>query len=191
MALTDSKIALVDLSTLPRSGMKGSHLPKWIDSNDYGVGEDSNRAYEQRDGVLIARLSPGELLLLSSPTNPSISALTTAPNANYRCYPVRRQDSHYWFSLTGACCPEMFAKLCAVDLSLDAFDNHSVAQTPVAKTSAIILRHDIKDMLCYYLLGDSSTMLYMWTCLVDAMKEFDGQALDLRALGDLAGPTGD
>ncbi len=191
MALTDSKIALVDLSTLPRSGMKGSHLPKWIDSNDYGVGEDSNRAYEQRDGVLIARLSPGELLLLSSPTNPSISALTTAPNANYRCYPVRRQDSHYWFSLTGARCPEMFAKLCAVDLSPDAFDNHSVAQTSVAKTSAIILRHDIKDMLCYYLLGDSSTMLYMWTCLVDAMKEFDGQTLGLRALGDLARPTVD
>ncbi len=191
MASTDSKIALVDLSTLPRSGMKGSHLPKWIDSNDYGVGEDSNRAYEQRDGVLIARLSPGELLLLSSPTNPSTNELTTEPNANYRCYPVRRQDSHYWFSLTGARCPEMFAKLCAVDLSPDAFDNHSVAQTSVAKTSAIILRHDIKDILCYYLLGDSSTMLYMWTCLVDAMKEFDGQVLGLRALGDLAGPTGD
>ena len=191
MALTDSKIALVDLSTLARSGMKGSHLRKWINSNDYAVGEDSNRAYEQRDGVLIARLSPGELLLLSSPASPSISALTSVPDANYRCYPVRRQDSHYWFSLTGPRCPEMFAKLCAVDLSPDVFDNHSVAQTSVAKTSAIILRHDSKDMLCYYLLADSSTMLYMWTCLVDAMKEFDGQVLCLRASGDLAGPSGE
>ena len=179
MALTDSKIALVDLSTLARAGMKGSHLQKWIDANDYAVGEDSNRAYEQRDGVLIARLSPGELLLLSSPASPSISALTSVPDANYRCYPVRRQDSHYWFSLTGPCCPEMFAKLCAVDLSPDVFDNHSVAQTSVAKTSAIILRHDSKDMQCHYLLGDSSTTLYMWACLVDAMKEFDGQVLGL------------
>ncbi|MCH7637635.1 MAG: sarcosine oxidase [Proteobacteria bacterium] len=179
MALTDSKIALVDLSTLARSGIKGSQLRKWIDSNNYAVGEDSNHAYEQRDGVLIARLSPGELLLLSSPASPSISALTSVPDANYRCYPVRRHDSHYWFSLTGPRCPEMFAKLCAVDLSPDVFDNLSVAQTSVAKTSAIILRHDSKDMLCYYLLGDSSTMLYMWTCLVDAMKEFDGQVLNL------------
>jgi len=73
----------------------------------------------------------------------------------------------------------MFAKLCAVDLSPDVFDYHAVAQTSVAKTSAIILRHDSKDMLCYYLLGDSSTMLYMLTCLVDAMKEFDGQVLSL------------
>ena len=191
MALTDSKIALVDLSTLARSGMKGSHLRKWIDSNDYAVGEDSNRAYEQRDGVLIARLSPGELLLLSSPASPSISALTSVPDANYRCYPVHRQDSHYWFSLTGPRCPEMFVKLCAVDLSPDAFENHSVAQTSVAKTSAIILRHDNNDMLYYYLLGDSSTMLYMWTCLVDAMKEFDGRVLSLRTSGELAGLSGE
>jgi len=129
--------------------------------------------------VLIARLSPGELLLLSSPASPSVSALTSVPDANYRCYPVRRQDSHYWFSLTGPRCPEMFAKLCAVDLSPDVFDNHSVAQTSVAKSSAIILRHDSKELLCYYLLGDSSTRLYMRACLIDAMKEFDGQVLCL------------
>ena len=179
MALSDSKIALVDLSTLARSGIKGSHLRKWIESNDYAVGEDSNRAYEQRDGVLIARLSPGELLLLSRPASPSSSALTSVPDTNYRCYPVRRQDSHYWFSLTGPCCPEMFAKLCAVDLSPDVFDKHSVAQTSVAKTSAIILRHDSKELLRYYLLADSSTRLYMWTCLIDAMEEFDGRVLSL------------
>ena len=107
-----------------------------------------------------------------------MSVLPELSDANYQCYPVRRQDSHYWFSLTGERCPEMFAKLCAVDLSADTFDNLGVAQTSVARTSAIILRHDTENMLRYYLLGDSSTMLYMWTCLVDAMDEFNGQVVE-------------
>ncbi len=174
MQLSDSEIALVDLSARSRSGMKGSHLTKWLESNDYRVGADSNRAYEQRDGVLIARLSPGELLLLSASGSSSIGVLADEPFANYQCYSLRRQDSHYWFSLTGARGPEMLAKICAIDLAAEAFRNHSVAQTSVAKTSVIILRHDIDDRLCYYLLGDSSTMRYMWACLIDAKKEFDG-----------------
>ena len=177
MTSNDSKIALADLSALPRSGMKGRQIASWIESKNYRVGEDSNRAYEQHDGVLIARLSPGELMLLSNATNPSADLMSHSFDANYLCYPVRRQDSHYWFSLSGARGPDMLAKLCAVDLSKDAFDNHSVAQTSVATTSTIILRHDTQDVQSYYLLGDRSTMHYMWACLVDAMGEFDGQIL--------------
>ena len=74
MQLSDSEIALVDLSARSRSGMKGSHLTQWLDSNGYRVGADSNRAYEQPDGILIARLSPGELLLLSDSSRSSVSS---------------------------------------------------------------------------------------------------------------------
>ena len=56
---------------------------------------------------------------------------------------------------------------------------------PVARTSAVIVRHDIEDVLGYYLLGDSSTILYMWTCLVDAMKGFDGRIPALPASNNL------
>jgi len=182
---TDSGLALIDLSALPRAGIKGKGLSQWIESKSYGAGEESNRAYAQRDGVLIARLSPGELMVLANPADPSMDAMTYSLEATYNCYPVRRQDSHYWFGLTGVRCPAMFAKLCGVDLSPDIFANGTVAQTSVARTSAVIVRHDIEDVLCYYLLGDSSTILYMWTCLVDAMKEFEGQILTLPASDDL------
>jgi len=177
-----SLLSLIDLSPFPRAGIKGSGLSQWIESKPYDVGTESNRAYVQRDGVLIARLSPGELMLLSDTADPSTDKLTSPPNATYQCYPVSRQDSHYWFAVTGAHSPAMFAKLCGVDLSPNNFADLSIAQTSVARTSAIIVRHDIKDMLCYYLLGDSSTILYMWTCVVDAMNEFDGRMLGLRAL---------
>ncbi len=85
----------------------------------------------------------------------------------------------------------MLAKLCGVDLSPDTFADYSVAQTSVARTGAVIVRHDIEGTLCYYLLGESSTILYMWTCLIDVMTEFDGQILGLRALDNLRGASSD
>ncbi len=85
----------------------------------------------------------------------------------------------------------MLAKLCGVDLSPDTFADYSVAQTSVARTGAVIVRHDIKGTLWYYLLGESSSSLYMWTCLIDVMNEYDGQILGLRALEDLTGASSD
>ncbi len=181
-----SALSLIDLSQLPRAGIKGKALSPWIKSQRYEIGAASNCAYAQHDGVLIARLSPAELMLLSNPLDPSLGAMTDLRTSTYRCYAVRRQDSHYWFALTGASSPALFAKLCGVDLSPDYFADHAVAQTSVARTSAVIVRHDINGTLCYYLLGDSSTVLYMWTCLTDAMREFDGQVAGVRALEDLA-----
>ena len=184
-----SALSLIDLSQLPRTGIKGKRLSPWIKSQRYEIGATSNRAYAQHDGVLIARLSPTELMLLSNPLDPSPGAMLDLRESTYRCYAVRRQDSHYWFALTGARSPATFAKLCSLDLSPDYFADHAVAQTSVARTSAVIVRHDINGTLCYYLLGDSSTILYMWTCLTDAMCEFDGQVLGMRALEDLAAPA--
>ncbi len=178
MHQSSSELTLTDLSSLPRAGMKGKDLSHWVKSQDYEVGAESNCSYLQDDGVLVARLSPGELLLLSNPADPKTDATTNSPEATYTCYPVHRQDSHYWFAIKGARAPEMFAKLCAVNLSPEIFANRSVAQTSVARTSAVIVRHDIEDELCYYLLGDSSTVLYMRNCLIDAMSEFNGQCLD-------------
>ncbi len=186
-----SNLSFIDLSPLPRAGIRGKDLSQWTNSKNYVVGTQSNYAYAQHDGVLIARLSPGELMLLANPADPSVIISANSIAATHQCYPVRRQDSHYWFALTGDCSPLMFAKLCGVDLSPDVFVNHSTAQTSVARTSAVIVRHDINEVLCYYLLGDSSTILYMWTCILDAVSEFNGQVLGLRAMHSLTGPTGE
>lgn len=183
-SMLSSKLSLIDLSPLPRGGIKGHDLTRWIESTSYEIGEDSNRAYAQRGGLLIARLSAGELMLLSNPADASTEAMMYSLEASYSCYPVRRQDSHYWFALTGSSSPAMFAKLCGVDLSPDVFPDCSVAQTSVARTSAIIVRHDIEHALRYYLLGDSSTVLYMRGCLIDAMKEYDGEVTDLQTMNN-------
>ena len=172
---SNTELSLLDLTEVPRAGVKGKDLSPWIESNAMTIGDESNRAYLQSDGSLIVRLSPGELLLLADPSNLSDPLIENGLDSSYKCYPVRRRDSHYWFSLCGERCSEMFAKLCAVDLSAHSFANHTVAQTSVARSSVIIVRHDAGDLIRYYLLGDSSMTQYIVSCLNDAMAEFSAE----------------
>ena len=172
---SNTRLSLLDLTEIPRAGVKGKDLSPWIASNAITISDESNRAYLQSDGSLIVRLSPGELLLLADPSNPSDPMAEYELDPSYTCYPVRRRDSHYWFALSGERCPELFAKLCAVDLSAHSFANHSVAQTSVARSSAIIVRHDAGDLNRYYLLGDSSMTHYILSCLNDAMAEYSSE----------------
>lgn len=50
------------------------------------------------------------------------------------------------------------------------FQGDDVAQTPVARLNAIVIRQDDR----YHLLADSAFTEYLWSCLIDAMAEFKG-----------------
>jgi len=177
-----NRLALLDLSPLPRFGLKGLNTSTWLASHDFRVAETPNWAYPQDDGCLVARLSQRELLFLCDPAHPSMSADHPYFTPGRDCYTIRRQDTHYWFALSGAMAPPMLAKLCGVNFAAPAFANHRVAQTQVAGTSAIVVRHDMRERLAYYLLGDSACCTFMWNCLVDAMQEYDGRMLGVLAL---------
>src|SRR5262249_50805091 len=73
-------------------------------------------------------------------------------------------------------------KLCGVDLSPDRFADGAIAQTSVARLSAIVIRHDVADMLAFFLLAETASAEYLWDCLDDAMKEFEGRVEDADAI---------
>jgi len=169
---TSSRLTLQDFTALPRFGLKGINTQTWLNAHNYCVGDDSNRAYPQDDGCLAARLSPRELLFLCDPERPVLSVDHDYFTPGRDCYTIRRQDSHYWFAITGKKAPSMLAKLCGVNFDPNVFHNHRVAQTQVARTSVIVLRNDIQKALCYYLLGDNSYFTYTQDCLMDAVHEY-------------------
>jgi sarcosine oxidase, subunit gamma len=103
-----------------------------------------------------------------------------------RTYPLLRRDSHAWLVLGGAKAADMMAKICAVDLRPHKFTNLSIAQTSVAKMSAIVTRADIGATPAFHLLADSASALYFWGCLMDAAHEFGGQIVGLTALQELS-----
>lgn len=192
------RLGIADLSVLPHGGFKGKGTVEWLTAQGLAIGPDSNKAYAQAGGELAARLAPTEIFLLDSLAGSG--ALLQRLNAAWQWaanaprpqqgYPMLRQDSHAWFMVTGACVPEMFAKMCGVDLRRDRFAEGAIAQTSMAKMSAIVIRADRKAKEgrvnpAYHVLADIASAEYLWSCLMDAAAEFDGKPVGLQALQDL------
>ncbi len=186
-------LALCDLSPLPRAGYKGRDTRAWLGARGIRVPEEDNRALRQDDGWLAARLAPGEVLLLAGldgdPATADRLAADWSPDPDPGTYPVPRTDTNCWFAITGRHGAEMMAKLCGVDLRPHKFPDGAIAQTSVARLNAIVLRADLGATVAYHLLTDSASASYMWSCVIDAMAEYDGAIVGLAALRSLAGRT--
>jgi sarcosine oxidase, subunit gamma len=189
------RLALADLSVLPRTGFKGTGTVEWLTNQRLLIGPDSNRAYPQAGGELAARLAPTEIFLLDSlaGTGELVRRLNGAwswGNETPRTligYPMPRAESHAWFTIAGEQAPAMFAKICGVDLRLHRFAVGSIAQTSLAKMSAIVIRVDLGGVPAFHVLADSASAEYLWSCLRDAMTEFVGAPVGWAAIRHLAG----
>jgi sarcosine oxidase subunit gamma len=177
------------LSVLPRWGLKSRDAFSWLAGHGATTPSADNTAKLQRDGSLVARLSPGEALILSPPVHGRSSlaeAIEKLPaEGQGACYPAPRWDSHCWFVVVGPDAPRMFAKLCGVDLAPDQFPNLCIAQTSVARLSAVVIRNDIGESVAFSVLAESASAEYFWDCLIDAMTEFAGAIFGAEALGEL------
>ena len=181
----DAGLGLADLSPLVRWGVKGADAVAWLRREGWRVPDTNNRAERMNDGAVVARLAEGEALLLDNPATSSarLGGLMEA-ELPAKCYAVPRADSHLWFRLSGTMGPDCLAKLCGVDLRLHRFVDLTVAQTSLARLSAVIVRDDRSGGPAFHILADSASALYLWDCLTDAMAEFDGRLL---GLDDLSG----
>jgi sarcosine oxidase subunit gamma len=189
------RMGIADLSVLPRTGFKGTGTVDWLTAQGLTIGDDSNMAYRQQGGELAARLAPTEIFLLDSlaATGGLIGTLNAAWNWGTEKprkligYPMPRQDSHAWFMVTGSSAPEMFAKICGIDLRSHKFAQGRVAQTSLAKMSGIVIRADLGPVPAFHLLADIASAEYLWGAVLDAMAEFGGAPVGLTALRALAG----
>lgn len=192
---TAARLGLADLSPLPRVGFKGAGTIEWLAGQGVVAPDESNRAVWQPNGLLAARLAPSEMLLLSGLDRAAarIGELEAAwraegvPPAGPRGYPVPRQQSHFWFLVSGAQTSEMFAKICGVDLRPGKFPVGQIAQTSIARMNGVIIRDVLGDTLAYHVLGDSASAAFLWGCLLDAMAEYEGAPVGHAALKGLAG----
>jgi sarcosine oxidase subunit gamma len=184
------RMAIADLSVLPRTGFKGAGTVEWLQGQGLVIGPDSNMAYRQDGGALAARLAPSEIFLIDGLEGAGtlIEKLNGAWNWGTERprrligYPMPRQDSHAWFMITGQAAPEMFAKICGVDLRPHKFLPGWIAQTSLAKMSGIVIRDDRGAIPGFHLLADVASAEYLWGAVLDAMSEFGGAPVGLQAL---------
>jgi sarcosine oxidase subunit gamma len=188
-ALKAQQLGLVDLTPIARTGFKGKQAVSWAKSQGLIVGEKNNQAYLQDNGALVARLADTEILILnnihSKKNQCSPLEEEYEKNKPTKCYSVPRNNSSAWFMITGKFSSDLFAKICGIDLRLKSFPNHSIAQTSIARINGIIIRNDINNTAAFYLLFDSASTDYMWSCLKDAFVEFNGSPVGGSALSKL------
>jgi sarcosine oxidase subunit gamma len=167
-------VLLSDLSREPRAGLKGSAATERL--RELGaVIPALNAAELQTDGSLLLRLGANEYVALRA--TGLFERLTAfamgSDNAPGLC-PVPRFAGNAWFSLEGEPLDELFAKLCSVDLRARHFADRRVAQTIVARTSAVLVREDLEGRTRFHVLVDTATAPYLWDVLRDAMTEYGG-----------------
>ena len=184
-----ARLGLADLSLLPRTGFKGLKVIPALEAKGTEL-TVPNQAVRQADAGLAAVLAMTEVLILAplSGDDGQIRMLERGWSLDQAdgCYLAPRQDSHFWFALTGAKASAMFAKLCGVDLRLDRFPDLHIAQTSIARSNGIVIRADLGALPAFHLLGDSASAEYMWDCLLDAMSEFGGRPVGLEVLQEAA-----
>ena len=180
------RMAIADLSPLPRVGFKGREAIAWARNQGVQVTDANNQATAQPDGSLVARLADTEVVILSDAAGNSDLAARLAQAWEQarppRCFLVPRRHGSAWFRVTGAHSGEMFAKICGVDMRLDRFPNGTIAQTSMARMTAIGIREDIGATPAFHLVFDSASADYLWACLKDAIAEFEGAPVGHAAL---------
>ena len=189
------KLALADLSPLPRTGYKGAGAPQWLRAQGLSLPDKPNKAVRQDSGALVAALSWEEHLILGrlDTDNDDFAVLDQSWSLDKapRCYVLPRRDSHCWFALTGRHVSATLAKLCGVDMRLSKFADGSIAQTSLARINIVVIRNDLGTTPTFYLLADSASADYLWPCLIDAMNEFGGVPVGLAALRALLAEQSD
>ena len=175
--------ALLDLSELMRTGLRGAATERLLAHENLPFPERPNKMSLSEDGTMVARLGSTECWVLEPPLNLStdMEALDIRLQNEPDCYPLYCQHSHAWFALTGSHLPELMAKICGVDLRSEAFPEGAVVQTSVARVSAIIIHHSLNGIPVFSILSDSSSAEYFWHALLDAMAEYQGRTVGLDA----------
>lgn len=182
-------LGLADLSPLRRVGFKGPGAADWLVAQGLTVPE-VNRCAAQADGARLFRLGANDLMITTdlgaTATLPDkLSAAWAAlenPPQSPRGFPMPRQEGFCWFVLTGRHAAAAMAKVCGVDLRPHRFPVGAIAQTSVARLSAVAARDDINGTLAFQLFADSASAEYWWDCILDAMQEFGGRPVGTEAL---------
>ena len=177
-----ASLLLCDLSPLTRIGVKGQGIDSLLRRSALVAPKATNESVVQKDDSLCVRLAEGEVLLLSALDSAgtrdfvrlrqNLEGNTRTIQKERNTFPVSYQDSLCWLALAGDGASDLLATMCAVDLRDGIFAHGGLAQTSLARLSALVLRDPArrKGVPLFHLLADSASSLYLWDCLLDAMS---------------------
>ncbi len=178
------RLGLVDLSPLPRTGVKGPRAWSWLREQGWPVPERNNASLTTADGDHVLRLSDREALVAANPGGASVAITrleATIPGDGVWHAP--RRDSHCAFLLRGDDAVACLAKVCGIDFRPRHFPEGTIAQTSVARLNSVVCRIPGGDTPSFLILADTASAIWFWDNLLDAMDEFGGAPLGVDEIG--------
>ena len=174
-----AKGGLIDLSLIPRCGVRGPGAAAWLAQQGLPHPSQANRSESNELGQYVLRLGLTEHWVLANPLQPKDYAFEIS---GPRCHPTYCEDSRAWFAITGDHRAQVMAKLCGVDLRREAFEPGAVVQTSLARVNVVVAHQLVNGHEVFSIFSDSASAEYLWTALLDAIDEFGGAWMSVETL---------
>lgn len=87
--------------------------------------------------------------------------------------------------LIGPGSTELLNRLCGLDFHDNQFSNGQAKQSSLAKTTQLIIRHDLNNIPAYALIGGRSLAGYLWQTIFEAGEDFGLQPIGQKAFEKL------
>ena len=149
---------------------------------------DSLKVHEGRDGIYRLR---NDLFFISTLPGGEVRTqrkLTTTLKTSEQFVTVTDiTHGRAEIRVIGPHSQELLSKVCGLDFQPSAFPNETAKQSSLAKTTQLIIRHDIGESSAFSIIGAQSLGPYVWDTLMEAGREFGIVPIGrtaLAALGD-------
>ena len=142
---------------------------------------------EGRGGIYRLR---NDLFFISTPPGREVRTqkrLTTASAASEQFVTITEvTHGRAEIRVIGPHSQELLSKVCGLDFHPSVFPNDTAKQSSLAKTTQLIIRHDVGELSAFAIIGAQSLGSYVWDTLMEAGREFGVVPIGGAALAALA-----
>ncbi|MCP4422217.1 MAG: aminomethyl transferase family protein [Chloroflexi bacterium] len=182
-AVSRTHVTLSDQSHNGRIRIEGQTAGAMLRADELAIGESKAVAYGHlyrlRRDLFFVRTAAGDVgetavnLSQQASDSPELITVTNITHGN----------AELW--LVGPKSAELLSRLCGLNFDDSQFSDGVAKQSSVAKTTQIIIRHDLEGLPVYALIGGRSLAAYLWQTIMQAGQDLGIQPIGFAALGQL------
>jgi heterotetrameric sarcosine oxidase gamma subunit len=178
-----SSVALCDQSHNGKIRVEGAAAGAMLQADELAIGETQAVAYGQ-----LYRLRRDLFFVSTAAENVTETAVSLTQQANdspdlITVTDVTHGNAELW--LIGPRSAELLSRLCGLDFHDSQFPNDIAKQSSVAKTTQLIIRHDLGELPAYTLIGARSLAAYFWKIIMEAGRDLGIQPVGTAAVKEL------
>ena len=168
-----TQLEIVDLSFIPRFGVKGAGAEAWLATQSIAVPDFPNSWCFLSKGGIIARLGTNEFLIEDRTIAPQLITACKSPPA--KVYPVLRQDLA--IALIGTKVNELLLQTCNFNFQSLSITENPVILTSMAGVNVTVIPEVLQEQPFYRIWCDCTFGAYLWETLNVIASELNGGAI--------------